>query len=170
MENRRQMKIFIVGYPLSGKSTIGREIAKRLKCEYLSTGAYARSLGMTLETSIKEKDFSEEFNDAIESKVWEILQNKNCVIDGYPRSTEQITKILPIQDKRVIYCYANPVVIADRLEQRALVDGRIEDTDEIVAGRIRASIALKKELEQYVPLETVDTGNKYELNDFWRSI
>ena len=90
------MKIFIVGYPLSGKSTIGKEIAKRLNCEYLSTGAYARSLGMTLEASIKEKDFSEEFNDAIEAKVWEILQNKDCVIDGYPRSVEQITKILSI--------------------------------------------------------------------------
>ena len=164
------MKIFIIGYPLSGKSTIGKEIAKCLKCEYLSTGAYARSLGMTLEASIKEKDFSEEFNDAIEAKVWEILQNRDCVIDGYPRSAEQIAKILPIQDKRVIYCYANPVVIADRLKQRALVDGRAEDTDEIVAGRIRASIALKKELGQYISLETVDTGNKYELDNFWRTI
>lgn len=164
------MKIFIVGYPLSGKSTIGKEIARLLECEYLSTGAYARSLGMTLEASIKEKDFSEEFNDAIEAKVWEILQNKNCVIDGYPRSIDQITKILTIQDKRVIYCYANPVVIADRLKQRALVDSRAEDTDEIVAGRVRASIALKKELEQYVPLEVIDTGSKSSLADFWRTI
>ena len=164
------MKIFIIGYPLSGKSTIGKEIAKRLGCEYLSTGAYARSLGMTLEASIKEKDFSEEFNDVIEAKVWEVLQNKDCVIDGYPRSIEQAIKILPVQNKRVIYCYANPVVIADRLKQRALVSGRAEDTDEIVAGRIRASITLKKELEQYIPLETVDTGNKYELNNFWRTI
>lgn len=164
------MKIFIVGYPLSGKSTIGKEIARLLKCEYLSTGAYARSLGMTLEASIKEKDFSEEFNDAIEAKVWEILQNKDCVIDGYPRSIDQITKILTIQDKRVIYCYANPVVIADRLKQRALVDGRAEDTDEIVAGRVRASITLKKELEQYIPLEVVDTGSKSSLVDFWGTI
>lgn len=161
------MKIFIVGYPLSGKSTIGKELANRLKCEYLSTGAYARSLGMTLEASIKEKDFSEEFNDAIEAKVWEVLQNNDCVIDGYPRSIEQAIKILPIQNKRVIYCYANPVVIADRLKQRALVSGRVEDTDEIVAGRIRASITLKKELEQYIPLELLDTGDKCELGNFW---
>lgn len=164
------MKIFIVGYPLSGKSTIGKEIARLLKCEYLSTGAYARSLGMTLEASIKEKDFSEEFNDAIEAKVWEVLQNKSCVIDGYPRSVEQIVKILTVQDKRVIYCYANPVVIADRLKQRALVDNRVEDTDEIVAGRVRASIALKKELEQYIPLEVIDTGNTSSLASFWRTI
>lgn len=164
------MKIFIVGYPLSGKSTIGKELANRLKCEYLSTGAYARSLGMTLEASIKEKDFSEEFNDAIEAKVWGVLQNKDCVIDGYPRSIEQAIKILPIQNKRVIYCYANPIVIADRLKQRALVSGRVEDTDEIVAGRIRASITLKKELEQYVPLELLDTGDKCELGNFWRTI
>lgn len=164
------MKIFIVGYPLSGKSTIGKELAKRLRCPYLGTGAYARSLGMTLERSIKEKDFSEEFNDAIESKVWEILQNKDCVIDGYPRSVEQIIKILSLQDKRVIYCYANPVIIADRLKQRALIDGREEDTDDIVAGRVRASIALKKELEQYVQLETIDTGNECELDNFWRSL
>lgn len=164
------MKIFIVGYPLSGKSTIGKELAKRLGCPYLGTGAYARSLGMTLEASIKEKDFSEEFNDAIEAKVWETLQNRDCVIDGYPRSVEQITKILPLNDKRVIYCWANPVVIADRLKQRALADGRQEDTDEIVIFRVRASIALKKELEQYVPLEVVDTGNESELDNFWRMI
>lgn len=164
------MKIFIVGYPLSGKSTIGKELAKRLDCPYLGTGAYARSLGMTLEASIKEKDFSEDFNDAIEAKVWETLQNRDCVIDGYPRSTEQITKILSLQDKRVIYCWANPVVIADRLKKRALVDGRQEDTDEIVASRVRASIALKKELEQYLPIEVLDTGNKYDVEQFWRTI
>lgn len=164
------MKIFLVGYPLSGKSTIGKELAKKLKCPYLGTGAYARSLGMTLEASIKEKDFSEEFNDAIEAKVWETLQNRDCVIDGYPRSVEQITKILSLQDKRVIYCWANPVIIADRLKKRTLIDGRQEDTDEIVASRVRASIALKKELEQYLPLEVLDTGSKDEMDRFWGTI
>jgi len=164
------MKVFITGYPLSGKSTLGKKIAQRLNCQYLGTGAYARSLGMTLEDSIKEKDFSEEFNDAIEAKVWEVLQNQDCVIDGYPRSVDQITKILSLQDKRVIYCYANPVVIADRLKQRALTDGRVEDTDEIVAGRIRASIELKKELERYCTLEVIDTNSPAELDNFWRTI
>lgn len=164
------MKIFLVGYPLSGKSTIGKEIAKRWKCPYLGTGAYARSLGMTLEASIKEKDFSEEFNDAIEQKVWETLRNKDCVIDGYPRSLDQITKILSIGDKRIIYCYANPIVIADRLKKRGLIEGREEDTDEIVAGRIKASIELKKILEQYVTLETLDTADTRQMADFWSSI
>ena len=164
------MKLFIVGYPLSGKSTIGKEIAKRWKCPYLGTGAYARSLGMTLEASIKEKDFSEDFNDAIEQKVWETLRNKDCVIDGYPRSLDQITKILSVGDKRVIYCYANPIVIADRLKKRGLVEGRAEDTDEIVAGRIKASIELKKILEQYTSVETLDTADEKAINEFWSTI
>ena len=164
------MKIFIIGYPLSGKSTIGKEIAKKLGCPYLGTGAFARSLGMGLEESIKKHDLSEEYNDRIEEEVWKTLKNKNCVIDGYPRSLDQATKIMSIIDKRVIYCYANPVTIADRLKPRAIIDGRKEDTDEIVAGRVKASIALKKELEDVLDLETIDTSNGEKMREFWRSI
>lgn len=160
------MKIFIIGYPLSGKSTIGKEIAKKLNCSYLGTGAFARSLGMGLEESIKKHDFSEEYNDRIEEEVWRTLKNKDCVVDGYPRSIDQATKIMSIIDKRVIYCYANPVTIADRLKSRAIMDGRKEDTDEIVAGRIKASIALKKDLEDLLPLETLDTTNEADMKFF----
>lgn len=164
------MKIFIIGYPLSGKSTIGKEIAKKMNCPYLGTGAFARSLGMGLEDSIKKHDISEEYNDRIEEEVWRTLKNKDCVIDGYPRSLDQATKIMSIVDKRVIYCYANPVTIADRLKSRAIVDGRKEDTDEIVAGRVKASIALKKDLEEIFTLETLDTSDEIEMAEFWRSI
>ena len=28
----------------------------------------------------------------------------------------------------------------------------------------------QKELEQYIPLEVIDTGDKFEIEDFWRTI
>lgn len=164
------MKIFLVGYPLSGKTSIGKEIAKVKKCEYLGTGSYARSLGMKFEPSIRSKDYSEKFNDAIEEKVWDTIRKGDCVIDGYPRSLDQITKLLSITDKRVIYCYANPIVIANRLKRRSLAEGRAEDTDEIVADRIKASMELKKLLEQYLVIETLDTSNPRAVSAFWGTI
>lgn len=163
------MKIFIIGYPLSGKSTIGKQLAEKMGCPYLGTGAFARSLGMGLEESIKKHDFSEEFNDRIEEEVWKTIKNKDCVIDGYPRSEEQAIKILSIPDKRVIYCYANPVEIADRLKKRALIDGREEDTDDIVASRIRASVELKKKLD-FLDMEMLDTADPKAMKDFWEQI
>lgn len=164
------MKYFIVGYPLSGKSTIGKELAKRKNIPYLGTGAYARSLGMTMEQSIKEKDFSAKFNDAIEAKVWETISSGDCVIDGYPRTEEQITKLLSLSDKKIIYCYANPVVIAERLKHRVLTENRQDDVDDIVAARVKATILLQKNLESYFKVYTLDTGNDRAMSRFWGGI
>lgn len=164
------MKIFLIGYPLSGKSTIGKKIAQKMQCNFLSTGEYARSLGMGLEDSIKTRDFSVAYNDMIEEKVQSLLKDRDCVIDGYPRSIAQLSQVIPIQDRRVVYCYANPVVIADRRRKRALEKNRGEDTDEIVASRIRASLALKETFEQYIDLEMLDTGSAEEMKRFWDTI
>lgn len=163
------MVIFLIGYPLSGKTTIGKELARRLGYAYLGTGAYARSLGMTLEKSIVTQDFSVDFNDAIEQKVWELIKKGNCVIDGYPRSEEQMMKILPLQNKRIIFLYANAVTIADRLKHRVLTDKRTEDTDEIVSNRIRACMKLKQVLEQAVDLEVIDTTDVIAIENIYRS-
>ena len=163
------MIIFMIGYPLSGKSTIAKEVSKRTGCEYLGTGEYARSIGMGFEKSISERDFSEEFNDRIESKVWETIKNGNCIIDGYPRSIDQAIKILSLPKVRVIYCYSNTVQIADRLKTRS-VEGRVEDTDEIVSSRIKASLELKKNIEGFLNIEMLDTSDNVSMRNFWGSI
>lgn len=164
------MKYFIIGYPLSGKSTIGKELAKMKKIPYLGTGAYARSLGMTMEQSIKEKDFSEKFNDAIEAKVWETINGGDCVIDGYPRTEAQVDKILSLGNKKVIYCYANPIVISERLKQRVLTESRQDDVDDIVSARVKAAMELQKIVETYIDIYKLDTGDGRAMSQFWREI
>lgn len=164
------MKYFIIGYPLSGKSTIGKELAKKKKISYFGTGAYARSLGMTMEQSIKEKDFSEKFNDAIEDKVWEHIRNGDCVIDGYPRTEAQIEKLFSLGDKKIIYCYANSVLISERLKQRILTENRQDDVDEVVAARVRAAMKLQRTIETYFNIYKLDTGDNRAISRFWEEI
>lgn len=151
------MIYFVTGMPLSGKSTVARRLAAEARAEYLGTGEYARSLGMGLEPSIKTRDLSEAFNDRINARVFELVESSggHCVVDGYPRSLEQLNKVRTALDGlrsyRVIYVTVNPLVVYDRLERRARAEGRPEDTVEVVCGRLDRARAWRVELATAYP-------------------
>lgn len=141
------MIISITGMPLSGKTTLINEIRKEIDIPVLSTGNLARDLGMKYEESIKSNDISMDLNEAIINRVLEFIgENEHCILDGFPRSEEQI-KLLMSYDLSVIFVQANPLDIYER----ALKRNRDEnDKYEVVVGRCEASIKLKQKLYEYL--------------------
>lgn len=148
------------GMPLAGKTTWSKRFAEQAGLPRLSTGDYARSLGMGNEASIRTLDQSLIYDDAIRRRVSSFLEESGsgCVLDGYPRSREQYAFLearhCPF---KVVFMTANPVVIFDRLESRAKAGGRPEDERETVLGRVRRSVEWRLELKALAGDSFMDT-------------
>jgi len=141
------MIISITGMPLSGKTTLINEIKKEIDIPVLSTGDLARELGMRYEESIKSYDMSMDLNEAIIDHVLTFInEHKHCILDGFPRSEEQI-KLLMSYNLSVIFVQANPLEIYERAVNR---NRDKNDKYEVVVGRCEASIKLKQKLYEHL--------------------
>jgi adenylate kinase family enzyme len=141
------MTYCFTGYPLSGKSTLARKLAVTLNVGCLSTGALARALGMGLEPSIKELDISLEHDREITAGA--LKAAADCeVLDGFPRSIDQVSALRTQGTAfTVVFVTENPLIVFDRISDRASREGRPEDAPDVVAGRLRRSMEFKRELE-----------------------
>ena len=153
------MIFFFTGHPASGKSTMSKQFARDAGFQYFSTGAYARALGMNpSEESIASRDLSLELDSRIVQRVQHMIQSgKNLVIDGYPRSTEQIRSIKSMG--KPFYLFFVHVPILDMIE-RSKKRGREEETIEVLMGRYEAAEAIRAELKSlpgYVEIKARDT-------------
>lgn len=133
------MIIFLVGIPLSGKTTIAKNLVSKYGYQYFSTGEYARDHGMGKEKSIGEMDLSLNLNGDIRSEVLHIMaeHDDTTIVDGFPRSAEQIVDILDSGIRfKVVYIYINPVFMYYRAKNRKR---DYNDDIEIVKQRAKAS-------------------------------
>jgi len=139
------MVICFTGFPLSGKSTLAKKLATKLGIERVSTGDIARSLGMGNEESIKTHDLSFAHDAMITEQAIEAAK-AGKILDGFPRSVAQIELLKEQSIKhgfefKVIFVTENPLVVFDRINERARESGRPEDDPAIVSGRLKASLA-----------------------------
>jgi adenylate kinase len=147
-------QIFVVGYPVSGKSFLARKLAETIHKGYMSTGDVVRSVVLTDEDiqEFKEKDFSTRLNNKVMEEV-EAGIRLGKVIDGFPRSTAQIDYIEERFKKKgrviMVWVSANPVNIYERLKVRALQECRKEDTPDVVAGRLDVMKLFKAEIVDF---------------------
>jgi len=154
------MVYFFIGMPLSGKSTLARKAAKQTGYRYLSTGDLARSLGMGMEDSVRTHDLSVSLNDRIQEEVLRSIKEESVIVDGFPRSIEQLHLIADlIPDLNVVFVTENPLIIYDRLQHRVRMEGRPEDTTEVVSGRLRRSEEWRRELAIELPSMVVVRGS-----------
>lgn len=141
------MIIFLVGTPLSGKSTLAKSLSSKFGFKHFSTGDYARQLNMKMEDSILKSDISLTLNKEIMKKVeQEIMSNDDLIIDGFPRSEVQIEYVKGLGlgvDHLVLFTYVNPVTTSERAAQR----DREDDSKEIVISRFQASKRLYDKLK-----------------------
>lgn len=139
------MTYCFTGFPLSGKSFLAKKLAADLGIERISTGDIARSLGMGLESSIQTDDLSLKYDEEITSRALEAAK-EGKILDGFPRSMQQIEKLKNYSSKegfdyKIVFVTENPLVVFDRINERARDSGRAEDKPEIVSGRLKASMA-----------------------------
>lgn len=165
----------LIGMPLAGKTTWGRELAGRLKVDRFCTGDFARSLGMGNEPSIEKADLSLRLDGEITDAALAFCARGSGVLDGFPRSATQYSlmdcgRTGGSWDYRIVFVTANPVVIYERLAKRRLELGRPEDLDETVAGRVRASVSWRSELKSMAGSRFFELDESEGFESLWKAV
>lgn len=134
------MKILLIGPQGSGKSTQAEVLAKKLGLPKITVGDLFRQIS-TLETEEGERikqilDSGQLVDDQttaemVKKRLTEEDMKKGFVMDGYPRTMEQLSLFNPNFDK-VIYLDVPKDVVVERLMQR----GRTDDTLELINKRL----------------------------------
>lgn len=147
------MKVLFIGPQGSGKSTQGKIIAEFLHIPYLSTGDIFRSL------SVQQSDEGQRLRSILsagklvdDQTTCEIVKNElvkdiykdGFILDGYPRTLEQLNTYDPGFDK-VVYLEVSKEELIKRLTQR----GREDDTQESINNRLNAYFTQTEALLEY---------------------
>jgi adenylate kinase len=146
------MRIILLGAPGSGKGTQATLLRDRLGMVHISTGdllRQARDAGTPLGLKAKAvMDRGELVSDDIvlgmlEERLSRPDVGDGIIFDGYPRNVAQAQALdallgklhMPLQGA-VLLDVSEPVLLA-RLAERAVKEGRVDDTPETIAKRLR---------------------------------
>jgi len=143
--------ILIFGPPCSGKGTQSKIIASKYNLKHLSTGDILRdeqAKGTKIGTIAKELIDKGQFVPdmmVIEMIKQAIIDNDGYdgfIFDGFPRTSEQakfIDQFLFIRQtpiSHVILLEAPTYVLCERMKERAIAEGRADDTPETIPARL----------------------------------
>ncbi len=170
------MKIFVFfGPPGAGKGTQAKLLAQRYNFIHLSTGEILRS-AIEKQTPLGQK--AKEYIDSgelvpddiiiglIRNRLQNLEKESGILFDGFPRTLAQadaFDKLLQDMDEKisaVIYLKVPEEVVIERLVKRAQIEGRTDDTPEVVRKRI---LVYKEKTEPLLNFYK-KTGLLYEVN------
>ena len=145
------MRLIILGPPGAGKGTQATRIAEHYDIPAVSTGDIFRSniknetdLGRQVKQILASGGFvSDDITNAIvEDRLAEDDAARGFLLDGYPRTTAQVTaldKMLAKSDHgvdKVLELVVDDEVVVSRLLKRAEIEGRADDTEEVIRERM----------------------------------
>ncbi len=145
------MHIVLVGPPGAGKGTQAVKIADALKVPHISTGEIFRAnlaadteLGRKVERYLEAGEYvpDEVTNTMVAERLSEADAIGGFVLDGYPRTLAQVDALTAIlsqvgsQLDKVIEITADTDELVARLLNRALEQGRADDTEDVIRRRM----------------------------------
>jgi adenylate kinase len=145
------MRILLVGPPGAGKGTQAVKIAEKLGIPHISTGDIFRSqIAAGTDLGKQAQEFmnagqlvpSSVTNGMVAARLAEADTAAGFLLDGYPRNLDQIealdTVLVPAdrQLQVVLELTADTDVVVARLLQRAVEQGRADDTEEVIRKRL----------------------------------
>ncbi|MFN2320578.1 MAG: adenylate kinase [Dermatophilaceae bacterium] len=145
------MRLIILGPPGAGKGTQASRIAEHYGIPAISTGDIFRAnikneteLGKQVKEILASGGYvSDDITNAIvENRLDEADCERGFLLDGYPRTTAQVTALdamLAKSDKpleRVLELIVEDEAVVDRLLKRAEIEGRVDDTEEVIRERM----------------------------------
>lgn len=145
------MRLIILGPPGAGKGTQAGRIADHYGIPAISTGDIFRAnikneteLGLQVKEILASGGYvSDEITNAIvEDRLAQDDAATGFLLDGYPRTTAQVDALdgmLSATDtaiEKVLELVVDDEVVVQRLLKRAEIEGRIDDTEEVIRERM----------------------------------
>lgn len=146
----RSARLLIVGPPGAGKGTQATRIAEQLSIPAISTGDIFRQnikdqtdLGKRVSQLINAGELvpDELTNEIVADRLGQSDAEHGFLLDGYPRTVEQATALdqhlasREVQLDAVILLEADTEAVISRLLKRAQLEGRADDTEEVIRHR-----------------------------------
>lgn len=146
------LNIVIFGPPGSGKGTQSVKLAEKYNLTHISTGDIFRSeikakteLGLKVQSIIESGELVSDdlLVDLLRSAMQKSKDTEGYLFDGYPRTTRQaldLEELLKEVNGSVNFVLALDVPddeLMDRLLKRARLEGRKDDTEEVIANRLK---------------------------------
>ena len=150
MSGDRGIRLLIVGPPGAGKGTQASAVAEAYGIPAISTGDIFRAnieqgteLGKQVQQVMASGGFvpDELTNSIVADRLKQDDAQGGFLLDGYPRTTEQVHELDRILAESgaeldaVIQLQADTDEVVKRLTKRALEQGRVDDTEDVIRHR-----------------------------------
>ena len=139
-----QMRIIMLGGPGSGKSTYSKFLTKEFMIPHVYTGDMMRDLaqqdteiGRKVKSALDKGDYvdTQIVLDTLEARLQRKDTMRGYVLDGFPRSMEQVKEM---EDRNIGFDHAVYLDVAEEEVIRRLMSrGRADDKPEIIKNRIK---------------------------------
>jgi adenylate kinase len=143
-----QTRLLIVGPPGAGKGTQASKIAERYSVPAISTGDIFRAniqggteLGQRVQEIIKAGELVPDSltNEIVRDRLHQADAAGGFLLDGYPRNVEQVHALDGMLEgdslDAVVLLEADTDEVVARLLKRAEIEGREDDTEEVIRHR-----------------------------------
>lgn len=158
------MRIVLLGAPGSGKGTQAKLLMGEFKIPHISTGDLLRSaIAAKTALGLEAKKVMDKGNLVSDEIVLGILKDRimqkdavsGFILDGFPRNLVQaemlenlLTELnLPLD--HVVLIEVNPDEVVTRIAKRAELEGRSDDTEEVVRNRLKIYKELTEPVADY---------------------
>ncbi|PII83631.1 adenylate kinase [Leucobacter sp. OLJS4] len=143
-------RLLIVGPPGAGKGTQAQRIVERYGVPAISTGDIFRAnikggteLGKRVQAIIEAGELvpDELTNEIVADRLGQSDAANGFLLDGYPRTVDQVHALDAVLDAQgaaldaVVLLEADTEEVVARLLKRAAVEGRSDDTEEVIRHR-----------------------------------
>jgi adenylate kinase len=145
------MRIVLLGAPGSGKGTQAKLIVEQLQIPHISTGDLLRGaiaaktpLGLAAKEVMDKGDLvsDEIVLGMLKDRLSEDDANNGFILDGFPRNVtqaemlEQLFQELNLTLDHALLIQVDPDEVVARIAKRAEIEGRTDDTEEVVRNRL----------------------------------
>jgi adenylate kinase len=145
------MRLVLLGPPGAGKGTQAKRLAERLGIPAISTGDIFRAnvsqgtqLGLTAKRYMDAGEYVPDSvtNEMVRDRLAQPDTDVGFLLDGYPRTTAQVEVLDQILAERdhpleaVVELTADADEVVGRLLKRAQIEGRSDDTEDVIRRRL----------------------------------
>ncbi len=149
--NDNGVRLLLIGPPGAGKGTQAAHIAAAYGIPAISTGDIFRSnVKNETELGVKAKQYMDAGNNVPDSLTNALIRDRlaepdaarGFLLDGYPRTADQVRELDEFLASEgtaldvVVEILADADVVVDRISKRAAIEGRSDDSADVVRRRL----------------------------------